>query len=139
MASVAASTVTVMTDAAAVAHGHTLFDPLAEPYLASADVDIGPMFGSRGLRVRGKVFAFVGHLGDMVVKLPAARVDELDGGGGLERMVIRERVMKEWLIVPVTAAKRWKALLAEAFAFVDEITPGAPGGEPPPEPAIMGR
>ncbi len=112
-----------MTDAAAVAQAHSIFDPLIAGYLSRPDVDIGPMFGSEGVRVRGKVFAFVGHRGAMVLKLPAARVDELDGADGLERMVIRERVMREWIIVPATAAEQWEPLLAEAFAYVDEITP----------------
>ncbi|WP_127473702.1 hypothetical protein [Microbacterium sulfonylureivorans] len=112
-----------MTDAAAVAQAHTIFDPLADEYLSRPGVDIGPMFGSEGLRIRGKVFAFVGYRGALVVKLPAARVDELDGVDGLERMVMRERAMKEWMLVPAGAAPRWEPLLAEAFGYVDEITP----------------
>lgn len=112
-----------MTDAAAVARAHEIFDPLAEEYLARPGVDIGPMFGSEGLRVRGKVFGFVGYRGAMVVKLPAARVDELDGTGGLERMVMRERAMKEWMLVPASASDQWRPLLAEAYAYVDELTP----------------
>jgi hypothetical protein len=59
----------------------------------------------------------------MVVKLPASRVDGLDGVDGMERMVMRERAMKEWLLVPATAGGRWEPLLAEAFAYVDSITP----------------
>lgn len=110
-------------DPAAVAHAHALFDPLAAEYLARPDVDIGPMFGNEGLRIRGKVFAFVGYRGAMVVKLPAARVDELDGADGLERMTMRDRAMREWMLVPPAAADRWDSLLAEAYAFVDEITP----------------
>lgn len=117
-----------MTDAAAEAPNearelaHALFDPLAAEYLGRPGVDIGPMFGSEGLRIRGKVFAFVGFRGAMVVKLPAARVDELDGADGMERMVMRERAMREWMLVPAAAAERWAPLLAEAYAYVDEIT-----------------
>lgn len=112
-----------MTDAAATARAHEIFDPLAADYLGREGVDIGPMFGSEGLRIRGKVFGFVGYRGAMIVKLPAARVDELDGHDGLERMVMRDRAMKEWILVPASAAERWRPLLAEAFAFVDELTP----------------
>jgi hypothetical protein len=112
-----------MTDADAVARAHEIFDPLAADYLSRPGVDIGPMFGSEGLRIRGKVFGFVGYRGAMVVKLPAARVDELDGHDGIERMVMRERAMKEWMLVPAAAADRWPSLLAEAFAYVDELTP----------------
>ncbi len=116
-----------MTDAAAVARAHEIFDPLAAGYLAREGVDIGPMFGSEGLRIRGKVFGFVGYRGAMIVKLPAARVDELDGVDGMERMVMRERAMREWMLVPASAGERWAPLLGEAFAYVDAITPPAPG------------
>lgn len=112
-----------MTDASAVAHAHSLFDPLAAEYLDRPGIDIGPMFGSEGLRIRGKVFAFVGYRGALVVKLPRTRVNELEGVDGLERMVMRDRAMKEWVLVPATAAERWRPLLAEACAYVDEITP----------------
>ncbi|KRB37087.1 hypothetical protein [Microbacterium sp. Root180] len=112
-----------MTDAAAVELAHEIFDPLAASYLERDGVDIGPMFGSEGLRIRGKVFAFVGYRGALVVKLPAERVDALDGTAGMERMVMRERAMREWMLVPASAGDRWDPLLAEAFAFVDSITP----------------
>ncbi|MCW3492861.1 hypothetical protein [Microbacterium sp. SSM24] len=109
-----------MTDAAAA---HAIFDPIAAAYLERDGVDIGPMFGSEGLRIRGKVFGFVGYRGALVVKLPAERVDALDGTDGMERMVMRERAMREWMLVPASAGDRWDPLLAEAFAFVDSITP----------------
>ena len=112
-----------MNDAAAVARAHELFDPLAAQYLERDGVDIGPMFGSEGLRIRGKVFGFVGYRGAMVVKLPAARVGELDGTDGMERMIMRDRAMREWMLVPADAGDRWPELLAEAFAYVDSITP----------------
>lgn len=115
-----------MTDPAAVARAHELFDPIAARYLEHDEVDIGPMFGSEGLRIRGKVFGFVGYRGAMVVKLPAERVDALDGVDGMERMVMRERAMKEWMLVPPSAGDRWEPLLAEAFAYVDAITPRPP-------------
>lgn len=111
-------------DAATLARAHEIFDPIAERYLERPDVDIGPMFGSQGLRVRGKVFAFVGHLGGLVVKIPETRVTELDEQGVAARMVMRERAMREWATVPVDAGpRRWDDLIGEAFAYLDEITP----------------
>ena len=56
-----------MTDAAAVERAHAIFDPIADGYLERTGVDIGPMFGSEGLRIRGKVFAFVSYRGALVV------------------------------------------------------------------------
>jgi hypothetical protein len=111
------------TDQAAKDRAHALLDPIAADYLALPDVDIGPMFGSEGLRIRGKIFAFVSFRGDLALKLPADRVDQLDGDAGIARMVMRERAMREWLTVPADKSERWGPLVAEAYAFVDSITP----------------
>ncbi|TDN90947.1 TfoX/Sxy family protein [Microbacterium sp. BK668] len=112
-----------MKDEAAQQRAHAIFDPIARPYLGRPDVDIGPMFGSEGLRVRGKVFAFVGHRGSLVVKVPEERADEIVASGVAERMEMRGRAMREWLVVGPGAAAEWQPLTAEAFAYVDEITP----------------
>ena len=108
---------------AAKRRAHEILDPIADELLARPGVDIGAMFGSEGLRIRGKVFAFVSFQGALALKLPAERVDELDGDDGMQRMVMRERPMREWLTVPVHAAERWPGLVDEAYAFVDDITP----------------
>jgi hypothetical protein len=47
-----------------------IFDEVASRYLQREGVDIGPMFGSAGLRIRGKVFAFQGYQGGLIAKLP---------------------------------------------------------------------
>lgn len=112
-----------MKDEAGSARAHEIFDPIAARYLERPGVDIGPMFGSEGLRIRGKVFAFVGYLSSLVVKVPEARAGEIVASGVAVRMVMRDREMREWLLVDQDAAKHWDPLIAEAFAYVDEITP----------------
>src|SRR3954453_14129973 len=107
-----------MADPTAMKQAHAILDPIAEEYLALPDVDIGVMFGSEGLRVRGKVFAFITSHAALALKLPAERVDELDGDEGIKRMVMRDRAMREWLTVPMEAEPRWRALVGEAHAFV---------------------
>lgn len=47
-----------------------IFDGICADYLGRTGVDIGPMFGSEGLRIRGKVFAFMGHRDGLIAKLP---------------------------------------------------------------------
>ena len=118
-----ATTVTSMKDDAERERAYALFDPIAQKYLERDGVDIGPMFGSEALRIRGKVFAFVGHRGSLVVKVPEARADAVVASGVAERMDIRGRTMREWLVVEPDAAEHWAALTAEAFAYVDELTP----------------
>ena len=112
-----------MKDEQAVARAHGVFDPIAQEFLDRDDVDIGPMFGSEGLRVRGKVFAFVASGGELLIKVPEARADELVAAGTAERMVMRERTMREWVVVDPNAPERWAPLIGEAFAYLDEITP----------------
>lgn len=112
-----------MKDEAAYARALEIFDPVAADYLGRDGVDIGPMFGSEGLRVRGKVFAFVGYRASLMLKVPEARADEIVAAGIAERMEMRGRPLREWLIVGPEAAEHWAALTAEAFAYVDEITP----------------
>lgn len=106
------------------ARGHEIFDPLAESFLAEPGVDIGRMFGTDGLRVRGKIFAFVSSDGCLTVKVPEARASELVTHGQAVRMVMREREMREWVTVsPDAGEERWASLMAEAFAYLDSITP----------------
>ncbi|MEU1971852.1 TfoX/Sxy family protein [Microbacterium sp. NPDC019599] len=112
-----------MKDDAERERAFAIFDPLAEEYLTRDGVDIGAMFGSEGLRIRGKVFAFVGFAGGLVVKVPEARADEIEASGVASRMEMRGRPAREWLVVPTSAAENWGPLMAEAFAYLDEITP----------------
>ena len=110
---------------------HAILDPIAAEYLERPGVDIGVMFGSEGLRIRGKVFAFVGFQGALALKLPAERVDELDGEDGMQRMVMRERAMREWLTVParrrgaVGAAHRRGATPSSTRSRPDAAVPAA--------------
>ena len=101
-----------------------MLERLAEPYLARDGVTWGRMFSSTGLGVRGKIFAVVNHAGNLMVKVPEARVDELEAAGTAQRMVMRGREMREWVeMSPDHGDDGWSALLAEAYGYVDSITP----------------
>ncbi|MFE6964074.1 hypothetical protein ACFVAJ_03115 [Agromyces sp. NPDC057679] len=100
--------------------GFELLGEVAPELLAEPDVAFGRMFGSEGLSVRGKFFAFVSFHGDLVVKLDADRIEE----AGLDNMVMRGRPMREWAVVGLAeGADRWREAAREAYAFVDSITP----------------
>ncbi|MFF2274621.1 hypothetical protein [Agromyces sp. NPDC058126] len=100
--------------------GFELLGEVAPELLAEPDVAFGRMFGSEGLSVRGKFFAFVSSHGDLVVKLDADRIEE----SGLDNMVMRGRPMREWAVVALAeGADRWREVAREAYAFVDSITP----------------
>jgi hypothetical protein len=93
------------------------FQPLVKAFAGKPGVTSGKMMASVGLKLDGKIFAM--HVrGDLVVKLPRARVDELVEDGTGTRFDPRRdgRVMKEWLAVGAGRAS-WLALAREAFAF----------------------
>ena len=104
---------------------HERLEGLAAEFLAKPDVDWGRMFGTIGLRVRGKVFAVAVYDGGLMVKIPEARADELvDEGSEITRMVMRGREMREWVVAPMDASDGvWRGLLQDAYAYLDEITP----------------
>lgn len=82
------------------------------------------MFSTDGLGIRGKIFAVVPHDGGLMVKVPETRADELVAEGAVERMVMRGRELREWVVIPDAAPDAaWTALLEEARAYIDAITP----------------
>ena len=98
----------------------------ADARVASPETEraAGNRFGASGLKVDGKLFAMVAR-GQVVFKLPAARVDALVEAGAGERFDPGHgRLMKEWLALPPDAQVSWTALGKEALAFVGK-TAGA--------------
>ena len=96
------------------------FDRIAQRLLADPRVSAGTGFGSgAGLRVGNKIFAMV-RRGDLVVKLPRPRVEELIGAGVAGRFDPRGdgRLMREWASVPLSHRRRWSRLVHEALAYV---------------------
>jgi hypothetical protein len=75
------------------------FDALAERFLPEPDVKEGQMFGMPILKVGSKVFAGEWH-GELVVKLPRERVEQLIAAGeGQPFEPMAGRAMKEWVLV----------------------------------------
>lgn len=76
---------------------------------------------SYGLKVKGKIFAMLVR-GQMVVKLPRHRVDEMVEGGKGERFDPGHgRLMKEWVVI-LTDKKSWVDIAKEAYRFVKSET-----------------
>ncbi len=94
-----------------------LFADVVEVLSKEASLEQGKMFGAQGLKVGGKVFAML-YKGEMVVKLPSARVEALiRSGKGRPFDPGHGRVMKEWVgIAPATSG--WADLAREARGFV---------------------
>ena len=84
---------------------------------ASPDVEPGRILHSTGLKTRGKFFAFVAR-GELVVKLSAARVDELVDAGAERFDANKGRPMREWVRLRPTDEQQCEAYASEARAFV---------------------
>ncbi len=97
------------------------FDAVTRVMRRDPLVSEGRMFGSSGLKVSGKVFAMLVK-GELVVKLPRARVEELEASGmGHPFDPGHGRIMREWVAVFPAAVDRWRGLAREAREFVGPI------------------
>ncbi|MGH9195624.1 MAG: hypothetical protein ACRD1T_07785 [Acidimicrobiia bacterium] len=108
-----------MTVRATENQGERLFKQLVTRFGADPRVSLGTGFGtSPGLRVGSKVFAML-IKGDLVLKLPKERVDQIiASGGGAPFDPGHGRLMKEWVTIPVGHSREWKKLGSEAIEFV---------------------
>ena len=95
-----------------------LFWALAESLLAQSAVTRSTMMGFPCLRVNGTFFACVERgTGNLIVKLPADRVNELVASGAGIPFAPSGRTFREWVACPVRDEAEWAALLDEARAF----------------------
>lgn len=75
-------------------------------------------FGRTALRADGRIFAMFVR-GELVLKLPRTRVDELvDGGHGVRFDANKGAPMKEWLALSEASPQPWGELAEEALEFV---------------------
>ena len=101
----------------------------------------GSGFGRGALRYRRKIFAMFVR-GQLVVKLPRPRVDELVAGGHGERFDANKGTpMKEWFSLDPRSALPWPPLAREALDFARSLAIGLSAksrpsaGWPPSQPA----
>ncbi|SFW62762.1 hypothetical protein [Amycolatopsis australiensis] len=75
-------------------------------------------FGRTALRAQGRIFAMFVR-GQLVLKLPKARVDALvEAGHGVRFDANKGTPMKEWLALANDSPEPWPALAEEALEFV---------------------
>lgn len=81
----------------------------------------GKGFGSSGqLKVGGRIFAMLVR-GELVLKLPRTRVDQLVASGeGVHFDAGKGKPMREWFVLSPDSKKPWRALAQEALNFVTE-------------------
>jgi hypothetical protein len=99
-----------------------LFEAAVERFVDDPRVTGGTGFGSSpGRRVDDRIFAMLVR-GELVVKLPRQRVDELVESGAARWFDAgKGRPMREWATITTADATAWPDLVAEAHAFVGSI------------------
>jgi hypothetical protein len=87
--------------------------------LAHDDVATGTMMGFPCLRVSGAFFASCDHRsGDLIVKLPQHRVEQLIETGTGKPFAPAGRTFREWVLIDDRHPARWAGLIDEARLFV---------------------
>jgi TfoX/Sxy family transcriptional regulator of competence genes len=100
-----------------------LFERLVSRFSSNPSVTLptvgkGGRFGASGLKVDGKLFAMISK-GELVLKLPRERVDELIASGKGDRFDPGHgRLMKEWVTIAPRHVRSWPKLADEALEFV---------------------
>ena len=99
-----------------------LFDDITKAFVSDSKVSQSKMFGSPGLKISGKVFAFLMN-GKLVLKLPKEKVDELVAvkkGKHFGHMFAPDnwRPMKEWVALEPGSKNDSLKLAQEAKNFV---------------------
>lgn len=107
------------------AQGQQLLDQLAVDYADRTRVDRAIMFGSTGMRVDGRFFAFVGNHGQLIVKVPAGRAAALMASGAATPVRVGRNPAREWIGLSRPASGEesdsWRALLLEAYRYVTTL------------------
>ncbi len=97
-----------------------LFWSLAQALCTNPAVTRSTMMGFPCLRINGSFFACVeGSTGNLIVKLPTDRVNELVASGAGIPFAPNGKVFRKWVAIPVPDQDEWAALLIESHTFVD--------------------
>lgn len=103
-----------------------VLEKIAAEYSDDESVELRTMFRRPGLRVGGKIFAFLGSESRLIVKVPLPRARELVGSGEAASVTMGERTMREWVSFPldddaVTRATTWARAAREAYDYVRSL------------------
>lgn len=97
----------------------SLYWAVAQPMIDDGEAERGTMMGFPCLRIHGQFFASMHReTGDLVIKIPADRVDELIAAGEASPFAPAGRRFKEWAQISDRDEARWRSLVDEAFDFV---------------------
>lgn len=97
------------------------FWTLAKDFLSQDDVTEGSLMGFPCLRHKGQFFGTCDHRsGDLIVKLPRDRVQELISENRGLPFAPAGRTFKEWVLVKERDERVWVDLLREGQSFAEK-------------------
>lgn len=92
---------------------------IARKFLEQNHVSEGTLMGFPCLRYKGVFFATADHrTGDLIVKLPVERVQELINDGSGLPFAPAGKIFKEWVLIEGRNTREWELLISEAKEFV---------------------
>ena len=95
-----------------------LFWEASATALDHGDVAVGTMMGLPCLRASGAFFAsFDRRTGDLIVKLPRHRVQQLIAAGTGKQFAPAGKTFREWVVIGDRDPARWAELIDEARTF----------------------
>ncbi|WP_194905915.1 hypothetical protein [Catenulispora rubra] len=99
-------------------HPTDFFREASVAALANPDVTTGTMMGFPCLRRAGAFFASCDHrTGDLIVRLPRDRVEELITAGVGKPFAPAGRTFREWVLIDDRDEIHWAELIDEARVF----------------------
>ena len=97
------------------------FWKIADQFLEDPGITEGSLMGFPCLRVKGDFFATCDHrTGDLIIKLPRERVQELIDQGRGAPFAPAGKVFREWVVLEKRNGRTWRALMNEARDFVED-------------------
>jgi hypothetical protein len=102
---------------------HDRFWSVADEFILTGQVEEGTMMGHHCLRSTeggGFVATFERSSGDLVVKLPKGRVEELVGADEGLPFAPAGKVFSEWVAIPSYDPTHWAELISESIGFVSK-------------------
>lgn len=104
-----------------------LLEEIAADFGDQPEVALATMFRSPGLRTGGKIFAFLGHDGELIVKLAQDQARRHVEAGRAEPVTMGKRTMREWIAFfpapdgGTTTLALWRQVAHDAHEYVDAL------------------
>lgn len=101
--------------------GCTFYQKMTQPLVEEGIVERGTIMGFPCLRLNGVFVASEDHrTGDLIVKLPKERVNELVEQGTGMPFAPAGRTFREWIVITNRNIHHWQSFLDEALKYVSQ-------------------